>query len=265
MSPAGNTEGTRHGWEGDRSQHPSLSYPQAAFRLLSSTRGSLPTPAPRTPHGDCSPLRPQAPSPHSGLLPHVPTPHMGPQLHSCPQSHFTPHASPSLVQPQTPGPPRRPWAMSPAVPPVPTRPKPALTARIPNRPASAASGPAPASYWPLPPRPSAGTTTPSVPRARAPADNQSGAWPLPVLPYTGAGAGLAVTSARGAPHCGGEAVARGGRQGALRGPDRPQSRPVRGTGARAGIGVWFSPKTSSAGRKKRCWWFLQLVCHGVTG
>lgn len=85
-----------HGWEGDRSQHPSRRrggprYLQAAFQLRSSTGGSSPTPAPgpRTPHGDSSPRQPHAPSPHSGLPPQLPAPHTGPLPHSSPR-HFHP-------------------------------------------------------------------------------------------------------------------------------------------------------------------------------
>lgn len=167
-------------------------FPAAAPGTFTALRPS----APRlhTPHGASAPLLPQSLSPHMGALPR--------------SSRGHPH----------PHPPRRTPAVSPAVPRVPPAPSPALTARIRHRPASAAPGPAPASYWPLPPRLYAGTTTPSVPRARALADSQSGAWQRPPLPYLGAEAERKVTSARGAPHCGGAAVARGGRQGALRGP-----------------------------------------------
>lgn len=281
----GGTPREYHGWEGDRFQHPSRQgegpgYPQAAFRLPGSTWGSFPTPAPgpRSPHGGSSPLRPKAPSSHSGLLPHVPT--RG--LCSTPAPvTFPPHGSLSSLEPQAPAPPCRTRAVSPAVPRVPPAPDPALTTLIRYRPASAAPGPAPTPYWRLPPRPSIRTTTPSVPRARAPADSQSGAGPPLPLPYTGAGAGRAVTFARGAPHCGGEAVARGGRQGALRGPARPQSRPAperyREPGGGSGSGL--APKPAKQPFRYRLqggktpWWFCSLsafrfknlpCCHTVT-
>lgn len=139
------------------------------------------------PQGDPPPLQPQALAPHTGTLPQGNPTHLHrtpafrpssphPTRGLCPTpapDTFTPHGNPSPLQPQAPARPSRTLAVPLAVPRVPPAQGPALTAPIRSRPASAAPGPAPASYWPLPPRPSAGTTTPSVPRARALANSQS--------------------------------------------------------------------------------------------
>lgn len=208
----------------DPSIPPGKEDPQAAFRLPSSTRGSFPTAA-------------QAPSPHSGLPPQAPAPHTGPLPH-CSRRHVHPTGEPFPVT--APGPRRCPR----------------LCPRFPRpRPGSHRAAPVPAGVcraWPRPRLLLAAFAPPlrrdhnsqraARPRARR-QPIQSASAAAASLYGLGGGAGGDVT--RGAPHCGGAAVAGAAGRGRCGIPS--SLRRFGGAGTRAGPWAPVWPQNRGSG------------------